>query len=287
MMLHNLEVPDNHAPRTLIVGSTSRLAQAFSLRLGDANQIKVERNQVSRWLASKDFTYAVREDLRELPGPISDITIFSAITDNSADLGLMRKVNIELPLAIARAVEDTNIGVRTYGSVLEASAAESSKYLFTKGELASAVTERRNLGQNILHVRFHTLYGAGEPSNHMFLGQALNAIRNDVAFEMSSGTQIRQYQHVDDLLKAIELIFADNQKAIYEISHKENYMLKDIAESIFEHFKVPHLLRLGAIASHDNEVFTPNYLPDEVYSSVQFRPTLNGLNDYLHGLIVG
>lgn len=232
--------------------------------------LRVGRQQISKWFESKDLFEAIRQFLINTQNDVREILIFAAVTDTSVSEVTMRKINVDLPIAVMDVARQLDIGVRTFGSVLESKAPKSSSYLMSKLDLSNEVEARREKGENVLHVRFHTHYGAGEPSPHMFLGQALAAIRTGKVFEMSSGNQIRQYQHVDDLLGAISLVLNENGKAIYEISHSENLTLREIAESVFSHFGCKELLRIGVLPSHPLEVTKPDYPVDACYAPIKW-----------------
>ena len=93
--------------------------------------------------------------------------------------------------------------------------------------------------RRILHCRLHTLYG-GEPKDHMFLGQIVNAIRSNSVFSMSSGEQLREYHHVDDIAESLATIVNSDWSLwspILEINSGQPLKLLDLAMAIFNAFK--------------------------------------------------
>jgi nucleoside-diphosphate-sugar epimerase len=268
-------------PATVIVGSTSRLARAYQEAHPEKDFVLAGRAEIESWVTTESISRAWAAYVAALNRPLSDVMLFAAVTDNSIDPDLMNRVNVDLPVGIMDAVAPSGLPVTTFGSVLERQSAESSAYLTSKLRLAREVEKRRRDGERVTHVRFHTMYGAGRPSPHMFLGQALAALESGSSFSMSAGTQARQYQHVDDLIAAIDCVLAEDDKSIYEISSAETNTLREIALSIFGYFDALDRLNIGALALHANEAFDPEYEQDATYERVTFRPTLPAINQYL------
>jgi nucleoside-diphosphate-sugar epimerase len=274
---------------TLVIGSSSQLARAYMLRHTEMDFIQVGRGEIESWLGSDDVSAAFGAYLNRGERTPTRIMIFAAITDNSAGKEDMRRVNLDLPLGVLDAVASEGLGahtkVWTFGSALERRYAMSSPYLKLKLLLSEEVVRRFNSGQLTAHIRMHTVYGAGFPKQHMFLGQALAALSSGEVFSMSSGLQVRQYVHVDDLVSALDLILEDESKGIYEVTSPETNTLGDIAVSIFRHFGAIDRLRLGVLSTNSHEPIDPIYKMDPLYSSVEFRPTLLGINEYFESLL--
>jgi nucleoside-diphosphate-sugar epimerase len=270
---------------SVVIGGASRLATAYMRAHPETQFIQVGRREIHAWLESDRMPKQISIFLNELEHWPENILVFAAVTDNSKNRNEMQRVNFDLPQGILEAAAGTTTKVTTFGSVLENGYAPSSRYLESKLRLSQLVEGYSRDGASVSHIRFHTLYGEGSPSPHMFLGQALNAIASGANFSMSSGAQYRQYVHVEDTLPAIDLILNDNSKAIYEISSSETFPLREIAESIFNHFGMRHLLQIGAIEASEFEPFAPDYQIDPLISSVTFRPTLLGINEYFEALL--
>ncbi len=87
----------------------------------------------------------------------------------------------------------------SFGTILERGDTVNA-YVRSKRKLADWMTSRP---ESCLHIQLHTLYGVEEPKSHMFLGHMLRALRKKEEFRMSSGKQLREYHHVDDVAAGI------------------------------------------------------------------------------------
>ena len=67
----------------------------------------------------------------------------------------------------------------------------------------------------------------------MFLGQILSALKNDEAFKMTSGCQLREYHHFLDDAEAIRTISGLKITGVVNLSHGKPVSLKDIAQASF------------------------------------------------------
>src|SRR5262249_52218512 len=105
-----------------------------------------------------------------------------------------------------------------------------------------------------MHVRMHTIYGSA-PKAHMFLGQILTSLQNGTPFCMSSGEQLREYHHADDIAVAITGILARQWDfgTIIELNSGNPVRLIDLARQVFRAFGREELLQVGALAGAEGE----------------------------------
>jgi nucleoside-diphosphate-sugar epimerase len=133
----------------------------------------------------------------------------------------------------------------------------------------------------LLHIQLHTLYGVGAPSPFMFLGQLLEAIRDNEEFEMSSGLQLREFHHVTDEAHAVQLMVQAGLSGTHLLSHGNPAILVEIATSIFSKFGRPEKLKPGAKYDQDSENYSVHFHRHPEVSAVLFRETFRAIEEYL------
>ena len=131
-----------------------------------------------------------------------------------------------------------------------------------------------------LHIQLHTLYGLGEPSPFMFLGQILSALRNNVAFKMTSGCQLREYHHFLDDAEVIQKICGSEITGVVDLSHEKPISLKDIAQQVFLAFDKNNLLKIGSLPEPPEENYDKIFKPKKI-NDASFRDTLPAIVNYL------
>lgn len=265
----------------LIVGGTSRVAQRFMALNRDQAFVVADRPEITRWLAAGDTSKFNRfvEDMATRP---KHVHIFAAVTDPHADPELVESVNLRLPQIVLERANDFGYQVTTYGSALEALGATANKYLETKRQLAAMVDEFVRGGTDAFHIRFHTVYGAGSPQPHMFLGQILTALVANTPFNMTSGEQLREYHHVDDVVSAILLLNSNRIGSSATISHGMPIQLRDLATAIFASVDRSDLLNIGTLQAEPTDVFESLGGETLELEGLHFREPISGVVDYMH-----
>lgn len=205
----------------------------------------------------------------------SDFIFCNGLTDPKAPKEDLLKSNFEFPKRmIQMEFENSNHRFLTLGTVFEAipEICATNAYVQSKLRLSEWITHESSLAHRVLHVRLHTIYG-GKSGNHLFLGQMLEALRTGHEFKMSSGEQLREYHHVDDLTFALGRLLQKKgpwpfESPILNLSSGRAITLKQIAEAVFKDLGRESLLKVGAIASpqfeNRNQMFTAspeNVLP--------------------------
>lgn len=214
--------------------------------------------------------------------PAGSIAVVAAgVLDPMASASLHHKVNVELPRNVMDGANNLGLRVVTFGTVMEQFVAHQNPYVQSKAELGRLVAERAAIGADVVHVQVHTLFGVGQPSPHMFLGQMLAALQDGRAFDMTLGRQLREYHHVVDDVSALEVLLAKPIRGVVALSHGEPCTLRDIAIHIFERLKRIDLLRLGARPEPPDDNFSTTLARPEWLEAVTFRPTLPAVADYM------
>jgi len=190
----------------------------------------------------------------DLPEGPFDLVIASGLTDPRADPAALKAANLEQPLRLIEQAAAREARVMTFGSVMECfpEACRSNAYLAGKLALAEAIRARAADGR-LCHLRLHTLYG-GRPHRHMFLGQIVHALAAGERFAMSSGEQLREYHHADDIAQSVAALLARSWDApVLEVSHGAPLRLAELARAVFAALGRPELLQVGALAPAPGE----------------------------------
>lgn len=187
--------------------------------------------------------------------------------------GQLQLVNAEAPwqlfqmltkAAVQLTLPPGRVRLVTFGSVLEdrTAIAEVNPYIASKAKLFDYFRNNASLlasPVNWIHIRLHTLYGTRPPPPFMFLGQLEEALKSQSVFSMSAGNQLREYHHAHDVAdNVLSVLAAATPSKLITLTSGKAIRLSDLATKVFEHFRVPHLLRLGAVAAQPGEVFTAN-----------------------------
>jgi len=119
----------------------------------------------------------------------------------------------------------------------------------------------------------------------MFLGQIFTALKNNEKFKMTSGFQIREYHHLDDVTKAIGFLISENISGIVDITFGNGIMLRELAEGIFEKFQKKELLKIGEVEVVQTDVFENKYQRNIRISKLDFREPIKGVHTYLASIL--
>jgi nucleoside-diphosphate-sugar epimerase len=194
------------------------------------------------------------------PGKL-DVVFANGVTDPRSSVADLMHSNCEFPRKIIEAAMCIS-GVRclTLGTVFERfpEFLETNPYSRSKAELASWLTHvasQSEFRRRVLHVRLHTVYG-GAPKPFMFLGQMAEALRSGADFHMSSGEQLREYHHADDIGGCLRNLLHDEwefSSPILEINSGEPVRLAQLAKAVFSAHRKTHQLKIGAIKAPRGE----------------------------------
>jgi len=217
-----------------------------------------------------------------------DVIFAGGITDPHVSVEKINYSNIEFPNRVIEATFDhSNFRYLTLGSINEnvELSYKNNNYLRSKLELGRLIEKKSyesNGKDRFLHLRLHTLYG-GKPKDHMFLGQIANAIKNGTVFRMSSGLQLREYHHVDDIAVTIRSILERewNFGPIVEINSGKPVRLAELAKAIFKAFKKEELLEIGSIPTPSGENMEKVFQRSEDWLMSFSRTSISGVIESL------
>ncbi len=272
----------------MILGARGRLGGALAASAEFGRVVALDRSVYSSWARQGAATdVSAYFDKLAVPADRTRILIASGVTDPAIPRDEHHRVNYMLPRNVIEGARRRGLKVVTFGSILELIASRQSQnpYVVSKIRLAEFIRQSRAADAGVLHIRLHTLYGGGPPANFMFLGQIRDAIAGGTRFDMSEGTQLREYHHVDDEVRAIPPLLRSGVSGTIELSHGEPLRLRDLAAHIFTAFGCLDKLNIGAkpMAEHENlgTVFPRPHLLE----GIKFRDTRAAVVDYLKAYI--
>jgi nucleoside-diphosphate-sugar epimerase len=135
--------------------------------------------------------------------------------------------------------------------------------------LASKYAEQ--VGFEFAWGRLFFLYGPNEAPGRLVASVASSLLRGEPA-ETSSGTQRRDFLHVDDVARAVGALLDSSVQGPVNIASGEDQKLADVVECIAQTVGRPELLRIGALADRPGE--PPRLVGDtrRLREEVEFRP---------------
>ncbi|WP_441229142.1 NAD-dependent epimerase/dehydratase family protein [Tardiphaga sp. 215_C5_N2_1] len=258
----------------LVVGARGRLGRSLISHLPVSKTVALDRSVYAGWTRSK-AAGAVADFLKEYSGADDVIYIAAGLTDPKRSLEDHLQVNLDLARNIIEGASRQGIRVVTFGTIMEEIVGRDTPnpYFSSKQRLNDYVVAASR-GENVLHVRLHTLYGGGAPAPHMFLGQLFDAIRKKEIFRMSAGTQLREYHHVEDDVVAIEQLVSTGATGPVNLSHGAPVQLCALARHVCEQFDCLDRLAVGAIHAAGSENFDRIFERPADLGDIVFRDTL-------------
>lgn len=262
----------------IILGATGLLGSALLRTLDEDTSIVIPRLKSVEWL---DFSVnEVRQDLLKLThsNSTSYIDLFYALgnTDPKTEPRTLDELNFLLPEKILNASVGLPIRVITFRSIHELSGI-SNPYMESKRKLANLLSATSH-GYNNIHFLLHTLYSDSKPHSHMLLGQILHSIQFKQELKMSSGLQLRQYHHVEDVVNII-LARLDSDIFVmkYQVNGPETIRIRDLAVRLYNEFDQLPLLKLNSLPTDEQDVFDASYEIAEMVDEQSFRPSIHGV----------
>ncbi len=189
----------------------------------------------------------------------------------------IRFANFTVPKLACSIARDHGAKAITLGTVLEdiVPKGKQNPYVQSKKSLANAAEK------SWLHLQLHTVYGGHAPDRFMFLGQLFKALKDSQRFSMTSGEQLREYHHAEDVAKAILKVGAQTDTGCIDISHGEYITLRELAEEIFTHFDRLDYLGIGDLVSPEAEAFQPIHTRSPLLKDLQFKDTVPNVIEWL------
>lgn len=198
----------------------------------------------------------------------------AGVLDSRSDGNLLNKVNVELPMMLQEVCSETGLSLVTFGTIMEnyPKYCESNPYLYSKLLWARQIRK----SENNLHLQLHTLYG-GKIQSHMFLGQIYESLKNNEAFAMSDGKQLREYHHIDEAAEIISLFISQGSYGTKPISNGKPLRLGELASKLYQYFGKSELLELASFKSHELENINDIYESEELIKKFPFRDSFHGI----------
>lgn len=262
-----------------ILGSRGRLGQAIAAQYNPNDIVCVDRDVYESWSGS-DASTAIREYFSRWQLEQSVVYLCSGLLDPRLTADELLAVNYQLPRNVIESVAPLGIRVVTFGTAMEHTLTNNS-YVQSKLKLSLFVESANACAALATHVRIHTLYGSGEPSPFMFLGQILSALRTDSPFAMTMGRQLREYHHVDDDAAAIKSLIDARITGAVDLSHGQPVTLRNLAEAVFNAVDKSQLLQLGALPEPAEENFNLVFDLPEALKKSTFREAIPSVIEYM------
>ena len=262
-----------------LLGGSGRLGRALANELASESFRIVDRQAASDW-ALTDGDLRVSSYFRENPSSPATVIVASGLLNPRGSRDLLDAVNYWLPRNVIRGAEDFGHRVITFGTVFEEKGFPRNAYIESKIRLSDFIAEL-SASRKVSHLRLHTLYGVGEPSPFMFLGQLASAIRERRPFDMSSGLQIREFHHFADDAKAVRLLLGESADRIVKLSHGESLTLREVAEYVLRAFGQIQLLNLNSFQDPECENYSSLFEKNPIFERVPSRKSLPSVLQYL------
>ena len=270
--------------KIFLIGGNARLAKAILKYYEQHECIVLEREVYQNW-GEVDSIGAITKFFKNDISKDSIIFITSGILNPNADKALIDKVNFMLPWNIIKSLEGLDIKIITFGTILEKMRATENAYVKSKIQLSDKINNLKSSCPRVTHFRLHTLYGYGHPSKFMFLGQIHDSLKNKAAFNMTSGYQIREYHHLDDVVKAIDCLIDKGIQGVSEITDGNGIKLRDLALSIYKNFQQEHLINIGTVNIAHKEKLSNDYKKNPQLENINFRNPIEGVSIYLKAIL--
>ncbi|CAN2230960.1 NAD-dependent epimerase/dehydratase family protein [Candidatus Planktophila dulcis] len=267
----------------IILGVKGNLARAINNYY--PNSIQVTRSEFIQWPEKPNQL----EDFLSKLGiePRNCIILNCAgITDTDADLKEIKFVNSSLPIFLAEKSVEIGFKLATFGTVMEhfPKYSKSNRYLNSKLAYFEEYTSREDWKRQNIHFQMHTLYGGSHVKPEMFLGQIFNSIVLQKSFKMTGGDQIREYHHVDDVVRAIGHFIDRGTTSTHHISQGNPLRLVDLATAIFKEFNSINLLHIAAQSADINDNRNVVFRKTEDLEGIDFRESIEGVISWLRAL---
>lgn len=227
----------------------------------------------------------------------SDIIIYAVGAGIQSNLNecnnLIYNLNVSIPISICNKLKELNYQgcFVTFGSYFEMGESYENRP-FTEDEILSSLSvapndytvSKRMLSKFVVsykhdfthwHFIIPTIYGPGENPKRL-IPYVVNAIRNNEELHFTAGDQIRQYIHIDEIPKIIELAYINKiSSGIYNIPGCETLSVKEIVTLI--HQKMGNRVPNNCFGTIDRVDIGMKYLAldgSRLYEVTGFKPTI-------------
>lgn len=268
-----------------VLGGRGRLGRAIRASRPKKEVAALDREVYAHWWQN-DAVPSISRFFEAAPSG-SVVLVAAGLLDPALPGADHHRVNVELPVRVIEGACAAGLRVVTFGTVMERLVAHPNAYVAAKAELGRQVAERAAAGDAVTHLQVHTLYGGGDPSPFMFLGQLCSALREGRPFEMSPGRQLREYHHVDDDVAAIHAVLDAGVSGVLALSHGSPCTLLELATRVFQEAERMDLLRVGARPEPPDDNYATVLRRPAVLERIEFRPALQGVPSYVQAVLAG
>lgn len=227
----------------------------------------------------------------------SDIIVYAIGAGIQANLkegfNLIYNLNVTAPVTICNKLKELGFkGIFvTFGSVFEMGETKETRFFTEEDILMSIapspsdyVVSKRMLSRfvasykhNFTHWHFiiPTIYGAGENPKRL-IPYIINAIKNNEELHFTAGDQTRQYIHVSEVPKIIEISWEKKlPSGLYNIEGKETVTVKEIVTNVHRYYSkdVPD----GCFGSEQRSDVGMKYLAldgKKLYDAIGFKASV-------------
>ena len=130
----------------------------------------------------------------------------------------------------------------------------TNSYVRLKYELSEYITNNYDK-ERYIHLRLHTLYGGKTLNTNLFLGKLVKSLELGQVFEMSSGRQLRQYHHVDDILKILIGQMEKDRSGVLEIGGLQAMTLREIATLVVSNYGDVSKIKFSPRLDQDSDIY--------------------------------
>ncbi|MDR1226368.1 MAG: NAD(P)-dependent oxidoreductase [Prevotellaceae bacterium] len=187
----------------------------------------------------------------------SDLIVYASGAGIQSNLGekydLVYALNVNIPIIISKELSKRSYKGTfvTFGSCFEIGA-NNQNIQFDESQLSISTLpapndyciSKRLLTRfamsdvptfNYLHLILPTIYGAGE-SKHRLIPYTINTLKEEKVPQFTNGEQVRQYLHINDVVKILFSLYEKKEQGIFNISGVETLSVKQIVAIIFSFF---------------------------------------------------
>lgn len=291
--------------RTAIIGSSSFLANYI---ISDLEKENHELTLFSRNIANNTHLHSAFDYPNTIPDYSIflsyDIIIFAAAggvqSSQSYSLDEIYALNSFLPISIVNFLDENSFKGKfiSFGSYFEIGGQDKlnpyteidvalsnfevpNHYCSSKRLLTRFVNDSLSKIDHY-HIILPSIYGKNENENRL-IPYLISSIENQRNLELTAGTQIRQFLHAKDVSTFVTIICKQTiEKGIYNLGSDNYNRVKDVVETIFNHFGQDSSTVLGKIKRQD-ESMQVLLLDDSKARKMGWKPQIDlkeGILDY-------
>jgi nucleoside-diphosphate-sugar epimerase len=266
-----------------LLGGTGVLGKAFLSKLAVDNVKIVSRKDYLSWTSfDKTQKYFKQNKINSF----DSIFICSGVTNPQSSKEVLNAINFQIPRNILLVAQAIGTKVITFGSVHE-NFEPTNPYMESKRKLFESINTNQDYA-NHKHLQLHTIYGINYPKKHMLLGVIENSIKFKTILKMTSGLQLREYWHAEDIANlAFNHKLVNSFERIEKISCGQPFQIRDLALAVFGHFDLLDILVIGGIEDPPNENYN-NLMAPRILDLARFRrDEFSGVIEYLEECLSG